>query len=51
MRDGRWSGAGNYDSEYGMGWGATWGGDKGAKMGEIKVPMWVVEKNKENEKY
>ena len=31
-----------------VGWGATWRGGKGAKMGKIEVLMVVVKKNDEN---
>ena len=34
-----------------VGWGATWGGGKGVKSGQNQLPMEVVKKNKENEKY
>ena len=34
-----------------VGRGATWGGGKGVKRGQIQVPMVVVKKNKGIQKY
>ena len=34
-----------------VGWGATCGGGKRVKTGQNQVPMEVIEKNKENQKY